>query len=131
MWAAAGEPRTLGLRTRNAEISADFLGEILVDFGVSGNCGCLSGSAVHVNRVVGSLSQQFAAVVFEMPDELAPLHPVIFSGSRMTPGPAAASRARTRFASSTNSTASRKFARASSSVAPCVLAPGSSSTNPI
>ena len=93
--------------------------EMLVDLTVPRYGRDLSSGAVHVDRMAPTLSQQFAAVRFEVAHEIAALHPLaIFRGSRITSPSPTSSRARARLASRTISTASRRFARASSRVAP-------------
>src|SRR2546425_7304546 len=86
--------------------------------------------SVDVSRVVCSLTKKLAAILFQVPDDIATLHwETMTNGSRITLRPLSASSASTRFASRTISTASCRFDRASSIVAPCVFAPGNSSTN--
>src|SRR5436309_1457269 len=86
--------------------------------------------AIHVDGMVAALAQKLAAMTFQMPDEVPPLHAAPSNnGSRITSCPRNSSSANSRLASNTITTASAKLARASSKVAPWVLAPGNSSTN--
>jgi len=80
-----------GLQGRNAQVFADFSRQVPVDFRVTGHSGSLTGSAVNVDRMIGSFAQQFASVLLEVPKELSALQAPTFSGSRITSSPAAAS----------------------------------------
>ena len=87
-------PRSLGapgLLRWNAQVLADFLGQVVVDFGVARDRRSLTCGPVNVDRMIGSLAQQFAPVPFEVSNEFATLHALTFSGSRITSFPEAAS----------------------------------------
>jgi len=58
----------------NAQVSADFASEELVDVDVSRHGGTLVGVPVDEYGVVRALSQQLTAVRLEMPHERAALH---------------------------------------------------------
>src|SRR5271157_611454 len=79
------------LRGGNAQVLADFPGQVVVDFGVARNRRSLARGAVNVDRMVGSFAQQFTPVLFEVSRELPTLHALTFSGSRITSLPEAAS----------------------------------------
>ena len=71
-------------RIRYCEITADLSCKVLVDLSVSRNRGDLARRTIHIDRVLATLPQEFAAVSLEVADEIAPLHPVILSRSRIT-----------------------------------------------
>jgi hypothetical protein len=50
------------LRSRNSQVLANLLGEVVVDFGVPWNSRCFSGGSVHENGVIGALAEQLATV---------------------------------------------------------------------
>ena len=54
---------------------------------MAGNAGGSAGVAIHVDGVIAAFAQQLAGVVFEMANEIAALHAVTCSGSRITSGP--------------------------------------------
>ena len=82
---------TLDVWLRHLKISADLLGEIVVNFVVAGDAGAFPSGAIHVNRVVATLAQQLAAMFFEMSSQVSALQALTFSGSRITSGPGASS----------------------------------------
>ena len=62
---AAGDAQALDVWLRHLKIFADLLGEIVVDFVVARDAGGSLGGAIHVNRVVATLTQQLAAMFLE------------------------------------------------------------------
>ena len=62
---------------RHLKIFADLLGEIVVDFVVARDAGGFPSGAVHVNRVVATLTQQLAAMFFEMSNQVSALQALI------------------------------------------------------
>lgn len=76
---------------RHQKIFADLPGKIVVDFAVARDAGGLVGGAIHVDRVVATLAQQLAVVLFEMSNQVSALQALTFSGSRITSGPKASS----------------------------------------
>lgn len=59
---------------------------------MSGNSGSLARSRVDIDGVIGALAEEFAAVLLQMSEQVASLHAVIRSGSRITSTPAMSSR---------------------------------------
>lgn len=107
------------LRPGRLEIIADFSDEEIVYFTVPWNRGRSARLAIHVHRVVASLMQELAPVVFQMPDPIDPFHAAgRISVSRMTSAPSTDCADKARFASRTIATASFRFARAPSRVSP-------------
>ena len=89
--AAAAYAEALDVWLRHLKIFADLLGQIVVDFVVARDAGGFLGGAIHVNRVVATLTQQLAAMFFEMANQVSALQALTFSGSRITSGPSASS----------------------------------------
>lgn len=90
------------LGCRNTEITTDFANKEFIDFAVPGNCGHLRVRDVHVDRMVAALSQEFAVVIKQVPNQLSAFHGVdISNGSRETSWPAMDRSASSRLASST------------------------------
>src|ERR1035438_4896683 len=83
--------RQLGLLRWKAQILADFLGQVVVDFRVPRNRRSLTCGTVNVDRMVGAFAQQFTSVSFEVSNEFTTLQALTFSGSRITSFPEAAS----------------------------------------
>jgi len=89
--AARGSFATLDVWLGHLKILADLPGEVVVDFAMARNAGGFLGGAIQVNRVVASLTQQLAAVLFEMSNQVSALQALTFSSSRITSGPGASS----------------------------------------
>jgi hypothetical protein len=65
---------------RNAEILADLLGEVVVDLGMAGHRRRLAGGAIDVDRMIGAFAQEFAPMLFEVPNQCAALHALTLKG---------------------------------------------------
>ena len=87
----ASRPHQLMLEVwlRHVKIFADLLGEIVVDLVVARDAGGSLGGAIHVNRVVATLTQQLAAMFFEMSNQVSAFQALTVSGSRITSVPGA------------------------------------------
>lgn len=114
-------------RLGHFQVATDFAGCEIVDLTVARDAGGLGIGRIPPDRVLSSFAQEFAALLPQVPFEVAPPHTVRGIFSRITSGDSFR-RAMSRFASKTMRRASLRFSRASSRVAPCVLTPGISST---
>ena len=56
---------------RHLKIFADLLGELVVDFVVARDAGAFLGGAIHIKRVVATLTQQLAALFFAMSNQIS------------------------------------------------------------
>jgi hypothetical protein len=74
-------------RAGDFQILTDLAGEKLVDLPVPRDRGALPSDSVDEDGVAASLAKQLAAMAFEMPDEVDPLHAVSLKGSRITSAP--------------------------------------------
>jgi hypothetical protein len=61
-------------RPRNAQVFADLAGEKVIDLGMTRNGRGLSVSAMDNDSVVAAFAKDHAAIRFEVPQQLSPLH---------------------------------------------------------
>ena len=116
------------LRFGDLQIPANLVCRELVDLTMPRQAGGFAFGRIAPNSVVATFPQEDTTLLAEMSLQIKPFHASTLTGSRMQSGSRSCSRAKSRFVSNINASASFKLARASSIVAPWVLTPGTSST---
>ncbi len=89
-----------GLRFRDMQVPTNLAGEIVINYGVSGDSRSFLIGSIYKNGVTTAFAQKLASVLFQMSNEIAPFHALeIEIDSRMTSCPLRDSSASARFAS--------------------------------
>lgn len=91
---------------RNFKIFADLLCKKVINLSMTGNGRCFAGRAVYIDAVIATLAKKLDIVMFEVADQIDPLHEIRARGSRMTVLSRRLSSANARLATNTSSTAS-------------------------
>jgi hypothetical protein len=69
------------------KILANLSRQKIIDFPVPRDGGALPGASIDVDGMAAALTEQFAALALEVPDEIDSLHAVNLKGSRITSSP--------------------------------------------
>lgn len=115
------------LRCGDLEVLTDFSGGPCVDLSMPRYC-CYSTITVHIDRVIGPLPQQVAAIVAKVSNQIAMFHEARRIGSTTTSSTGDSAPSPPPRVSNIRASASLRFSRASFKERPWLIAPGTSST---